>query len=313
MKIWETLREAKQDLTNTVSAVTIGNFDGVHRGHQMIIRSTIELARQISGQAIVVSFSNHTDAIVSERPPLLNQPVIRQDLLSGLGVDGLLVIEFNREFAELTPEIFFEQWLVDGLKTRAVVVGYDFKFGAAGRGDYQLLQQLCNPKDIVHKQIAAVKEDGQIISSSMIRQLISAGKIELANEMLGYHYQIVGTVAHGEQRGRTLGFPTANIQLAPQYLLPAYGVYLVEFMVGDKTFSGVAGVGVKPTFGIYAPLIEVYVLDTEQDFYNKAVKVRFLKFLRAETQFSDAPALKKQIAADVQRARMYLRETTVLK
>lgn len=311
MKIWETLGEARQDLTNTVSAVTIGNFDGVHRGHQMIIRSTIESARQISGQAIVVSFSNHTDAIVGERPPLLNQPVIRQELLSELGVDGLLVIEFNREFAELTPEIFFEEWLVKGLKTQAVVVGYDFKFGAAGRGDYQLLQQLCNPKDIVHKQIPAVREDGQIISSSMIRQLITAGKIELANKMLGYHYQIVGTVAHGEQRGRTLGFPTANIQLAPHYLLPAYGVYLVEFMVGDKTFSGVAGVGVKPTFGIYAPLIEVYVLDTEQDFYNKAVKVRFLKFLRAETQFSDAAALKKQIAADVQRARMYLRETTV--
>ncbi len=313
MKIWETLQEAKQDLTNTVSAVTIGNFDGVHRGHQMIIRSTIELARQISGKAIVVSFSNHTDAIVSERPPLLNQPVIRQELLSGLGVDGLLVIEFNREFAEMTPEIFFEEWLVKGLKTRAVVVGYDFKFGAAGRGDYQLLQQLCNPKDIVHQQIAAVREDGQIISSSMIRQLITAGKIELANKMLGYHYQIVGTVVHGEQRGRTLGFPTANIQLASHYLLPAYGVYLVEFLVEGKTFSGVAGVGVKPTFGIYAPLIEVYVLDTEQDFYNKAVKVRFLKFLRAETQFSDAAALKKQIAADVQRARMYLRETTVLK
>ncbi len=313
MKIWEKLGEAKQDLTNTISAVTIGNFDGVHRGHQMIIRSTIELARQLSGQAIVVSFSNHTDGIVGERPPLLNQPVIREELLSKLGVDGLLVIEFNREFAELTPEIFFEQWLVKGLKTRAIVVGYDFKFGAAGRGDYQLLQQLCNPKDIVHKQIDAVREDGQIISSSMIRQLISAGKIELANEMLGYHFEIVGTVAHGEQRGRTLGFPTANIQLDPQYLLPAYGVYLVEFVVEGKTFLGVAGVGVKPTFGIYAPMIEVYVLDTEQDFYNKTVRVRFLRFLRAETQFTDADALKKQIAVDVNMARIYLRETMDVK
>ncbi len=313
MKIWEKLGEAKQDLTNAISAVTIGNFDGVHRGHQMIIRSTIELARQISGQAIIVSFSNHTDGIVGERPPLLNQPVIRKELLSKLGVDGLLVIEFNREFAELTPEIFFEQWLVKGLKSRAIVVGYDFKFGAAGRGDYQLLQQLCNPKDIVHKQIDAVREDGQIISSSMIRQLISAGKIELANEMLGYHFEIVGTVAHGEQRGRTLGFPTANIQLDPQYLLPAYGVYLVEFVVEGKTFSGVAGVGVKPTFGIYAPMIEVYVLDTEQDFYNKTVRVRFLRFLRAETQFTDADALKKQIAVDVKMARIYLQETMDVK
>jgi riboflavin kinase/FMN adenylyltransferase len=314
MKIWKTLEQANQDMNalNAFSAITIGNFDGVHRGHQVIIGRTLELAKSLSGQAIVVSFSNHTDNVLGDQPPLLNQPEIRTGLLSGLNVDGLLMVDFNREFAALTPEMFFEKWLVEGLKVRAIVVGYDFKFGAEGRGNYQLLQELCNAKSIIHEQMEAVTEDGHIISSSKIRQLIMDGKIELANKMLGYHFEIAGTVVHGEQRGRRMGFPTANIQLGPQYLLPAYGVYLVEFFVNGKAFFGIANVGKKPTFGSYAPLIEVHILDNHLDLYQKEARVRFLKFIRPETQFVNVETLKKQIAKDIEMARIYIQETEVL-
>ncbi|HBF36278.1 MAG TPA: hypothetical protein DDW50_03055 [Firmicutes bacterium] len=308
MKIWKTLAQANDDLIalNTVSAVTIGNFDGVHRGHQMIIKRTVELAKQLFGQAVVISFTNHTDYFLGHEPPLLNQPAIRKELLAKLGLDALLEVEFNHEFASLTPETFFEFWLLEGLKARSVVVGHDFKFGAAGRGNYQLLQQLSMAQKIASEQIAAVTEAGQIISSSKIRQLISAGNIELANKMLGYSFEIKGVVVHGEQRGRSMGFPTANIHLESQYLLPAYGVYLVEFIVEGKMFYGVTGVGVKPTFGINAPLIEVHILDAALDLYEKEVRVRFLKFLRPEIHFPDAESLKLQIARDVEASRSYI-------
>jgi riboflavin kinase / FMN adenylyltransferase len=308
MKIWKTLAEANEQLSalKTVSAVTIGNFDGVHQGHQAIIGRTIELAKRISGQAVVVSFSVHTEFALGHQPPLINQPVIRDELLSKLGFDALLEIEFDREFSALSPETFFQTWLVEGLKACSLVVGYDFRFGFEGRGDFNLLQQLCVAKQIMIEQIAAVAENEEIISSSKIRKLIAKGDIELANKMLGYPFEIAGVVVQGEQRGRILGFPTANIHLDPQYLLPAYGVYLVEFVVDRVIYYGIANVGVKPTFGVYTPLIEVHLLDTCLDLYQKEVRIRFLIFIRPEIRFSDAEALKTQIAKDVQVSRTYL-------
>jgi riboflavin kinase/FMN adenylyltransferase len=308
MKIWKNLTQASEELKilNAVSAVTIGNFDGVHRGHQAIIRRTTELARQIAGYAIIITFSSHTNNVLDRQPPLLNQPPIRKELFSKQEFDGLLEIDFDQEFATLTPEAFFQTWLVEGLNARAVVVGYDFRFGAKGRGDFALLQKVANAKQILTEQLPAVVESGEIISSSKIRQLIMAGNIETANKMLGYPFQISGVVVKGEQRGRILGFRTANIHLDPEYVLPAYGVYIVDFAIEGTVFKGVASVGVKPTFGEYAPLIEVHLLDTECDLYYKEVRVSFLKYIRPEIHFPDADSLKTQIAKDVQEARAYI-------
>jgi riboflavin kinase/FMN adenylyltransferase len=308
MKIWHSLAQANHELLSkkTNSTVTIGNFDGVHRGHQAIIGRTIQLAKQISGQAVVVSFTNHTEKFLGEQPGLLNQPVIRRELMAQLGLDALLEIKFDEHFAALTPEDFFQIWLVEGLQAHAVVVGHDFRFGAGARGDFQLLQILNVDNRMSIEQMPAVAENGEIISSSRIRQLIAAGSIEIANKMLGYPFEIEGIVVKGEQRGRTLGFPTANIHLGPEFLLPAYGVYLVDFTVDGVLYNGIANVGVKPTFGVYSPLIETYLLDTNIDLYQKNARIRFLRFIRPEIRFSDSEALKKQMIKDVQAGRRYL-------
>jgi riboflavin kinase/FMN adenylyltransferase len=308
MRIWNSLEQAKQELKilKAATAVTIGNFDGVHRGHQVIIERTVQLAKAFSGQAVVISFASHTETVLGKQPQLLNQPDIRKGLLAKLGVDALLEIEFNQQFATLSPEAFFQTWLVDGLRAQAIVIGYDFRFGAKGRGDFNLLQNLCASQQIIIEQIPPVQDQGDIISSSIIRQLIAGGDIELANRMLGYPFEIMGEVVLGEQRGRSLGFPTANIHLAPEYVLPAYGVYLVSFEALGQAYYGVASVGVKPTFGVYSPLIEVHLLDTTIDLYHKEARVRFLRFIRPEIRFRSVDELKEQIVRDIVIARKYL-------
>lgn len=309
MKIWNSLNQAKKYLTDLKinTAVTIGNFDGVHQGHQVIIQRTINLAREISGQAVAISFASHTDNAFGQQPPLLNQPVIRRELLAKMGLDALLEIEFDQQFAALLPEVFFQTWLVAGLKTRGIVVGYDFRFGSEGRGDFKLLQNLSSKKQIIVEQIPPVSENGEIISSSKIRQLIATGNIELANKMLGYPFVITGEVVPGEQRGRNLGFPTANIHLEPTYLLPAFGVYLVDFEIVEGKYYGVANVGLKPTFGVaLQPLTEVHLFGTTIDLYQKQARIRFLSFIRPEIRFKDSETLKRQISADVKKAQELL-------
>lgn len=302
MQIWNSIDHAAQNIAaaNTHSVVTIGNFDGVHRGHQAIIRRIIELAQATQKISVVVTFANHTDSILEKQPPLLNQPSIRRELLWQQGLDAILEVEFSQELAALSPELFFERWLVDRLRARAIVVGHDFKFGAKGSGDYRLLRQLGSPEQIAIEQFPPVFANGIVISSSEIRQLILKGDIELANQMLGYAFTIVGEVVAGEQRGRKLGFPTANIYLGPEYLLPAYGVYLVTFNVEKQTYHGIASVGVKPTFGGSDPLIEVHLFDAALDLYHKTAKVGFLKFIRPEMRFSNPDTLREQIIKDVE-------------
>lgn len=313
MIIWNSILEARRALLkeNRMTAVTIGNFDGVHRGHQAIMRRTVELAREQNGLAVVLSFSNHSDDLLGERPFLINHPALRKQLLEQQGVDALLEVPFDREFAAMEAETFFHEWLVEGLKIRSLVVGYDFRFGAAGRGDYRLLRELADASGIYLERIPPVVEGESIISSSMIRQLLAQGKIEQANKMLGYPFTIEGTVVKGEQIGRKLGFPTANVRLEPQYLLPCYGVYLVRLKDAGKEFFGLANVGIKPTFGHYHPLVEVYLLDVEVNLYGHHVRIEFLRFIRPENRFSGPESLQRQINHDVETAREYINQLTV--
>ncbi|MGD8400262.1 MAG: bifunctional riboflavin kinase/FAD synthetase [Bacillota bacterium] len=310
MQIWKTILQARQELgqSKTTTVVTIGNFDGVHRGHQAIMARTVELARERGGLAVVVTFHNHTDGFWGEPPFLLNNPAMRRQLLTKQGIDRMLEVEFDRNFAALEPEAFFHTWLREGLRAQAVVVGYDFVFGARKRGNYQLLHSLGREARIVVEQIPPVYETGEIISSSKIRQLLAEGQIDRANQMLGYRFVIAGEVAHGAKIARKMGFPTANIQLSERYLLPCYGVYLVKLGFQNKGFYGLANVGIKPTFGKSLPLVEVYLFDVELDLYHQPVQVEFLKFIRPENRFSGPEALQKQIARDIEVAKGYLCE-----
>ena len=308
MKIWNSILQARGELAkskaNTV--VTIGNFDGVHRGHQAIIQRTVELAEQGENLALTLTFLNHTEGLWGEKPFLLNMPSIRRELLARLGLNFLLEIEFEANFAALEPEVFFQTWLIDALKVKTLVIGHDFHFGAGDRGDYHLLQELGAAKGVAIERLAPVYQDGTIISSSRIRELLAEGRIDHANQLLGYPFVIEGEVVTGEQRGRKLGYPTANIHLEPEFLLPCYGVYLVRLTSGTTAYFGIANVGIKPTFGKFSPLVEVYLFDLELNLYHQLVRVEFLKFIRPENRFSGPEALKTQIANDIQIAKSFL-------
>ncbi len=312
MKLWNSILQARQEISKSKksSVVTIGNFDGVHRGHQAIIRHTIAKASQLDSLAIALTFSKHTESVLGEAPLLLNMPIVRRELLTKQGLDALLEVEFSENFAGLEPETFFNAWLMDGLNIRALVVGHDFRFGSAGRGDYLLLEEMVVDKGIYLEKIAPIKENGAIISSSKIRQLLAEGHIEQANRMLGYNFLIEGEVIEGERLARKLGYPTANIRLEPEYLLPCYGVYLVRIFINDHLYFGIANVGIKPTFGDYHPLVEIYLFDVELNLYHKNIRVEFLKFIRPENRFAGPEALRTQIGRDVEAAKDFLNELT---
>lgn len=309
MKIWNSILQARQEINNLKlnSVVTIGNFDGVHRGHQAIIKRTLDLAQELNSLAIALTFSNHTESLLGESPLLLNIPLFRRKLLSKQGLDGLLEVEFNQNLADMEPETFFETWLVKGLNIKALVIGHDFRFGQSGRGDYQLLKRMAVETGISLERVAPVREGDEVISSSRIRQLLAEGRIEKANRMLGYNFMIEGEVIKGEQIGRKLGYPTANIRLEPEFLLPCYGVYLVRLSVENVFYFGVANVGIKPTFGRFHPLVEVYLFDVEINLYHKIVQVEFLRFIRPENRFAGPEALRVQIAQDVENAQNLLK------
>lgn len=303
--IWNSILQARQEFAKNRanSVVTIGNFDGVHRGHQRIIKRTVQLAHELNLLSVVLSFSNHSDTVVGESPLLINTSKIRHQLLADQGIDLLLEVEFNPQLAMLEPDIFFQTWLLDSLRMKQIIVGYDFRFGYQGKGDFELLKKLCYEYGVVFERISPEKEAGEVISSSKIRQLLAEGRLEQANKMLGYNFVIEGEVIKGEQRGRQLGYPTANIQLGPEYLLPCYGVYLVKLKLNATSYYGLANVGIKPTFGKYFPLVEVYLLDIEIDLYGKNVQVEFLQFIRPENHFAGPEALKRQIEWDLKAAR----------
>lgn len=308
MKVWKTIYEAERELNaaHSQTVVTVGNFDGVHLGHQAIMSQVTRIAKTHQWLGLVLTFSNHTESFLGKAPPLLNTPAIRRALLAEQGIDAVLEVEFDHAFAELDPAVFFQKWLVEGLKVQAMVVGYDFRFGTGGQGDFALLRNLCQQSQIRLEQVRPVQVDGITVSSSAIRKYLAAGEIEIANQLLGYSFHIITEVIAGEQRGRKMGFPTANLFLDESYLLPRYGVYLVRVSSTGQIFYGVANVGVKPTFDGQVPLVEVYLLDTSINLYHRQVQVDFLYYLRPEVRFGGMTELQEQIQQDVARARELL-------
>ncbi len=308
MKICKTFSEAAQVLNGQRTVVTIGNFDGVHLGHQKIIQRTITLAAELEAVAVVLTFANHTTAVLGEQTLLINSPTMRCELIATQGTAILLEITFDAELSATTPERFFEQYLVKTLQMKALVIGYDFRFGRSGAGDYQILQQLCNVKQLLLERIAPLSYKNEVISSSRIRKSLQTGELEAANQMLGYTYFITGVIQPGVQLARKLGFPTANLYLNTAYLIPKYGVYLVRCIVKNDLYYGIANLGVKPTFGGKVPLLEVHLFELELDLYQQAIQVNFLKFIREERTFAGIKQLETAIKHDLQLAKDYLKE-----
>jgi riboflavin kinase / FMN adenylyltransferase len=296
------------------AVLTIGNFDGVHVGHQMIVRLAIEKARARKGTAVAYTFRPHP--AIALRPetqasvPLLSTYDEKLELLGALGVDVVVEEPFSREFSTTTPEQFFTDVILRRVSAEEIVVGYDFKFGKERSGQLESLARWCTDAGIGLTVVQPQKQGSDVVSSSRIRQYLMAGDVESAARLLGRPFFYRGIVVRGEGRGRKIGFPTANLKLENKIALP-YGVYATWAVLpsGEKMPS-VTNVGVRPTFDSTAELpalVETYVLDRSFDLYGTVFEVRFVRRLRAEQKFPGVDALKAQIALDVEEARRALR------
>ncbi len=303
----KTIRTAKE-LGNGSRKVclAIGVFDGVHLGHQQIIRQTINDARQHEAIAVIVTFDQHPNAIVAPDrvPPLIYSQPQKVRAIKSLGADALLEIPFDREFSQQTGEAFIRSLATDLGKIQSICVGADFVFGYKRSGSVPLLHQLGNELHIQVHGLAAVALDGQTVSSTRIRDTIRAGDFDAASQMLGRAYSIAGKVIHGDQLGHKLGFPTANLDTTGM-LLPPSGVYAAQARVGSKTHRSVLNIGIRPTIQspTPSPRVEVHLLDFAGELYGQEMEITFADKLRDEQKFPSVEALREQIQQDVAAAR----------
>lgn len=310
MERWEGLQDVPQSWGR--SALTIGVFDGVHRGHRLIIGRAVEVAAERGLPLVVVTFDPHPDEVVrpGSHPPLLCSPRYRAELLGRLGADAVCVLPFSVEFSRMPPEEFVRVVLVEGLRAAAVVVGENFRFGHRAGGDVRLLGELGEKYDFSAEGVPLFTDNGVTVSSSSIRDLLSAGDVERAARDLGRPHQVEGIVVRGHQRGRALGYPTANAEL-PQYTaIPADGVYAGWLARLDlegveiERWPAAISVGTNPTFDGVARTVEAYALDRDDlDLYGRHVVVEFAVRLRGQERFESVGALIEQMGRDVAVAR----------
>ncbi|MBF0460498.1 MAG: bifunctional riboflavin kinase/FAD synthetase [Magnetococcales bacterium] len=289
------------------AAVTIGNFDGVHLGHQALLQTLRQWAADLGGlPTLVVTFEPHPLKLLQhgEAPERITGMRSKARWIEHSGMDGLLVLRFTHQLAGLSPEQFVRSILVEGLAVRAILVGDNFRFGAGGQGDCTTLQTFGQQCGFAVCCQSLLRDDQQTVSSTRIREGVKAGRFAEVATLLGRDFEIEGRIAHGDGRGQTLGFPTANLALT-DLLHPPPGVYIVEGWIRDRWLPAVANVGHNPTFGDHPLRLEVHLLADGGDFYHQVMRVRFLQRLRDERKFVDHHALKRQIEADVQQARDY--------
>lgn len=295
------------------SVVTVGTFDGVHRGHQAIIDYLQRRSREQSGPSTLVSFDPHPRTVVhGDEVPLLTTVAERADLLETLGLNRFVVVPFSTDFAQLGPEEYVEKVLVERIGLREITVGYDHRFGKNRAGDVDLLRELGEIYGFEVDVIPPQEVDRDVVSSSTIRAvLLEDGDVLRARELLGRPYQIEGAVARGEERGRKLGYPTANLALEDaRKLVPKRGVYATEVVLPDgQQRGGMMNIGRRPTFDGMDVTVEVHILDYEGNLYGERLTVQFLQRLRDEQRFESADALATQLSEDEKHCRTVLEAT----
>jgi riboflavin kinase/FMN adenylyltransferase len=285
-------------------AVTIGNFDGVHLGHASLVRQLRAAAQDRAGPAVVVSFDPHPLLLLApERfQPLLNTPADRALYLEQAGADAVVFLSTTPELLRLAPAEFFREIVVDQLQARAVVEGFNFHFGRDRSGDNQMLDALCRESDLALTVVPPFQLDGAAVSSSRVRSALTGGDVTAAARLMGRPYRLWGEVGSGQRRGRTLGFPTANLENI-RTLVPGDGVYAVQVNLDGQARPGAANVGPNPTFGEHARKVEVHLIDFEGDLYGRRLGVTFRKRLRPTRPFAGPADLVEQLRQDVAEAR----------
>jgi riboflavin kinase/FMN adenylyltransferase len=306
MKVVKDLKEMVKPFTNAV--VTIGNFDGVHVGHQALFRQVINKAQSIGGTSVVMTFEPHPIRVLNcgKHFPLITLFEQKVELVGATGVDTLICVSFTREFAATPARAFVKDILCDMIGMKSVVVGEDYSFGSNRQGNISLLREMGAAFGFEVIISDWVELEGRRISSTEIRNLVRDGQVQEAGKLLGRHYQVRGTVVVGRDRGgRLLGFPTANLKLYDE-LCPKGGVYAVTVQYNGATYEGVANIGYSPTFGNGEFNIEVHILDFEREIYGLSIRVNFVRRLRGERKFPGPEALAAQIRLDIEKAREIL-------
>ncbi len=290
-----------------VPMMTIGNFDGVHLGHQAIFHTLSQRAREIGGTSIVLTFDPHPLKILAPQhcPQLITPTAKKLSIMRRCGLDMVVCLPFTQELANLTPVAFVENMLVGTIGIREIYVGYNFAFGKGRQGTIALLQDLGNHHGFRVHIIEPITVAGRVVSSSVIRQWIQQGKVDEAARFLGRFYSIAGTVVEGYQKGREIGFPTANVGSTYE-LIPSRGVYAVVVSWREQHYEGVANIGVNPTFGRTQLSIETHLFNFSQQLYGETVEVSFVKKIRDERAFPSVADLVKQIGQDVEVAHALL-------
>lgn len=289
--------------------VTIGTFDGVHKGHKKIIAQLHKAAADIQGETVIITFLQHPRNVVAGSNPvqLLNTLDEKIALLKKENIDNLIVVDFDEKFYGQTAESYIEDFLVNKIQPACIIIGYDHKFGKDRSGDYVMLETYGERFGFAVKEICAEIVKDATVSSTKIRNAIIDGHIENANELLGYNYFFTGKIVEGNQLGRTIGFPTANIAMENHLkLTPANGVYAVyAYLNNDRNnrLKGMMNIGFRPTVDGATRTIEVNIFDFDKDIYNQEITIEVVNFLRAEEKFSGLDALKQQLAKDAIAAR----------
>ncbi len=302
MIVVRSISEAQSLALKGPTVVSIGSFDGVHRGHQQLIDAMFE--KNSVGKKVIITFSPHPAKVLSSQPPaLIFSEKDQIEVFSKKGIDVLFFIPFTREIANCSAEDFIETILVQIFAPKLLVIGYDFSFGKGKQGGFELLQKQLNPRGASVVRIPRYEVDGVIVSSSKIREFITAGKVDSAAELLGRPYYIEGVVSPGKQLGRKLGFPTVNLRCENE-LYPSRGVYFCQTTIDGISYKGVGNIGINPTTQDSLNIkVEFHILDYQGDLYGRTLRFELIKMLRTEKRFSSVAELQEQIARDVQQAR----------
>lgn len=294
------------------AVVTIGTFDGVHLGHQAIFKEMRRLAQEIGGETVVVTFHPHPRQVLSigtERLRFICSQEEKLKKIEEFGIDNVLIIPFTKEFASTPSEDFIKDYIIDSIHPSIIVVGYDHHFGKNRMGDYEMLTQLGKQYNFSTVQVEAQDVNEVAVSSTKIRNFLWAGNVKAANELLGYPYSVTGTVVEGNKIGRTIGFPTANLDIPNEYMMINNpGVYACQTMIDGKPYNAMANTGLRPTVEDRTDgdfIIEVNIFDFNGDLYGKTLKVWFLDRIRDEEKFKGLEALKAQLEQDRKKVKEY--------
>ncbi|OIP05414.1 MAG: riboflavin biosynthesis protein RibF [Bacteroidetes bacterium CG2_30_32_10] len=282
--------------------VTMGSFDGVHLGHLQILSKMVEIARKEQGESVLFTFYPHPQQILFpnlQSLKFINTQAEKIELLRKAQIDHLIIFPFSLAFSKISSKDFIHQFLVDKLHVKKLISGYDHHFGNKREGNYKSLSELGQLYGFEVEEVQALKVNNIAVSSTEIRNALSVGNIKLANTYLGYNYSITGTVILGNQIGKKIGFPTANIEIDDKHkLIPANGVYAVYINIESIIYKGMANIGTRPTLNLKEKSFEVHIFNFDNEIYNKSITVKFIDRIRDEYKFSDLDALKTQLAID---------------